>query len=115
MHGRIDQGRATHTLLRHEAHDTAMDRALPRYVIDLGLIVSFVVCFVTGILKFPSILHLVWGGQRLIVLEPLTVAHDYSGIFLGLFVLAHLVFNYRWIIETTRRFLSTPESRSKVS
>ncbi len=84
-----------------------MHRVILKYAIDLGLLVSFILCFVTGVLKFPSVLHLIWGGGRLNVLEPLTVIHDFSGIILGVLVLAHLVMSYRWIVVMTRKFLGS--------
>jgi hypothetical protein len=82
-----------------------MRRADLKFWIDIGLLITFILCFVTGILKFPSVLHLIWGGGRLTPLIPLTRIHDLSGVILGFLVLAHLVLNWRWIVAMTRQLV----------
>lgn len=65
--------------------------------------ITFAVCFVTGLLKFPLLLQI--SGLYRIVLPSSLISdlHDWSGILLGLFVLVHLYLNRTWIIAMTRK------------
>jgi hypothetical protein len=83
-----------------------MRRVSLKYGIDVAMLVSFTLCFVTGILKFPAVLHLVWGGARLSPLLTLTRIHDLSGVILGILVFIHLALNWNWMVAMTRKIVS---------
>jgi hypothetical protein len=89
-----------------ERHRTSMRRVVLKYGIDVAMLVVFILCFVTGVFKFPSVLHLVWGGARLSPLLFLTRVHDLTGVILGILVLAHLAVNWTWIVAMTRRLMA---------
>ena len=82
-----------------------MRRVVLKYGIDVAMLVAFILCFVTGILKFPAVLYLIWGGARLSPLLVLTRIHDLSGVILGILVLAHLVLNWSWMVAMTRNLV----------
>ena len=71
-----------------------MDKLKINYWIDIGLAISFFVCFITGLVKLPML-------NRLFGLLPgeLTVVHDLSGVMLGVLVFIHLVLHWRWIVH----------------
>jgi hypothetical protein len=70
-----------------------MNRSRLKYYIDIGMGITFLLSFITGLMKWPSKVNGV-GGPRLIS----TLIHDFSGLFLGLFVFIHLLLNLDWII-----------------
>ncbi len=71
-----------------------MNRTKLNFLVDVGLAVSFFVCFITGLVKLPML-------NRLFGLLPgeLTVVHDLSGVMLGVLVFIHLVLHWRWIVH----------------
>jgi len=80
-----------------------MLKAHLKYIVDVGLAVSFILCFVTGVIKFPGFLRAIGATRVVLPMRDLTLIHDWSGVLLGLLVLVHLVLNYRWIITMTRQ------------
>jgi len=83
-----------------------METKILKWVVDLALGVTFAVCFVTGLLKFPLLLQAT-GLYRLVLPSALiSDLHDWSGLFLGFFVLLHLSLNRIWIIAMTKKVLT---------
>jgi hypothetical protein len=80
-----------------------MHKAQLKYIIDIGLAVSFLLCFVTGMIKFPGLLRGTGATRHVLPMRDLTLLHDWTGVLMGLLVLAHLALNYRWIITMTRQ------------
>ena len=80
-----------------------MRRVFVKYVIDLGMLVTFLLCFITGIIKFPGFLRFIGATRNVLPMRDITLIHDWSGVVLGLFVLAHLVLNFPWIIAMTKQ------------
>jgi cytochrome bd-type quinol oxidase subunit 1 len=78
-----------------------MRRAHLKYGIDIGLIVTFTLCFFTGIVKLPALLQVTGLTQHLGRYRDVTMVHDASGVVMGLLVLAHLVLNWPWIVAMT--------------
>ena len=71
-----------------------------KYIIDVGMGIMFLLCFFTGLMKWPT-----KASGTLSITHTITVVHDYSGIILGLFVCIHLILNWKWIINTTKKLL----------
>jgi cytochrome b subunit of formate dehydrogenase len=85
-----------------------MNMKILKWSVDLALGITFVICFVTGLLKFPLLLQMT-GLYRLVLPSALiSDLHDWSGILLGLFVLVHLYLNRVWIIAMTKNVLGKP-------
>lgn len=80
-----------------------MRRVFLKYLIDLGMLVTFILCFITGIIKFPGFLRFIGATRHVLPMRDLTLIHDWSGVVLGLLVLAHLVLNLSWIMTMTRQ------------
>jgi len=72
------------------------------YLIDCGLIITFLLSFITGIVKFPEWTRFFGDVFLLIPPSSLSKIHDYSGLIMGLLVLAHLVLHWRWIVAMTK-------------
>jgi hypothetical protein len=83
-----------------------MDRIILKWLVDLGLGISFFVCFITGLLKYTVLLQVTGLSEVVLPSAFISDLHDQSGIILGFFVFLHLFLNHRWIIATTRKILS---------
>lgn len=75
-------------------------KSIIKYIIDVSMGMSFLLCFITGLMKWP-----VKTVGKTVPSETITLIHDYSGIFLGLIVLIHLILNWKWIISMTNKIL----------
>ena len=78
------------------------DKVRINYLIDCGLIISFLLSFITGIIKFPEWTRYFGDVFLLIPASTLSKIHDISGIVLGLLVLSHLVLHRKWIVAMTK-------------
>jgi hypothetical protein len=83
-----------------------MDTKILKWSLDLAMGITFVICFVTGLLKFTVLLQLT--GLNGVILPSAFISdlHDWSGILLGLLVFAHLFLNRKWIISVTKQVMS---------
>ena len=87
------------------------------YVVDVGLLLSFLGVTITGIIKFRTLMGLfgvkfafsdaTWGLLRTI--------HDWSGLVMAILVLVHLILNWGWIVETTKEYFRRKEEPIKAS
>ncbi len=78
-----------------------MNKPKLNYLIDMGMVISFLAVFVTGLMKLP----LLYRHLKIIRALPssnLTFIHDWSGIILGIFVLAHIILHFDWIVCMTK-------------
>ena len=86
------------------------------YVVDMGLIISFLGVVITGIIKFRTLLGYFdvslsfsdagWGLLRTI--------HDWSGLVMAILVLIHLILNWGWIVETTKEYFKKKENLKEI-
>jgi hypothetical protein len=72
------------------------------YFIDCGLIITFLLSFITGVIKFPEWTRFFRDVYLIIPASLLSQIHDISGIIMGLFVLAHLALHWKWIVAMTK-------------
>jgi len=77
-----------------------------KYIIDIGLIISFIGVFVSGIFKFYPLRNLFAGVFELISKELMRTIHDWSGIIMGFLVLTHLILNWKWLGYKTKELFS---------
>lgn len=88
-----------------------MRKTLIKYIVDFGLLISFLGVTITGIIKFRSFLSMI--GINLdyasMNMTAYRYVHDWSGLVMALFVLIHLILNWDWIIATTKHYFSKKE------
>jgi cytochrome b subunit of formate dehydrogenase len=72
------------------------------YLIDCGLIITFLASFITGIIKFPEWTRYFNEVFLLIPASILSQIHDILGIAMGTLVLLHLVLHRKWIVAMTK-------------
>ncbi|MBU1975077.1 MAG: DUF4405 domain-containing protein [Nanoarchaeota archaeon] len=83
-----------------------MNRLKVNYWVDIGLGISFLVSFVTGLVKWPGLIKVI--GPSLfgkLYFSKISWLHDWSGLIMGLLVLVHLALHWKWIVGTTKRLL----------
>ena len=85
---------------------TSVNNQIAKWVVDIGLLASFLVCVVTGIFKFTLLMRMLGLTQLVFPLALMSDIHDWSGILLIILVGVHLVLNRRWIWAMTKKILS---------
>jgi hypothetical protein len=78
---------------------------LKKYIVDVGLGISFFLCFVTGIIKLPGFVQFFHRAAIDLPWNRIDMLHDGSGVLLGLFALVHLALNWKWMVSVTRKLL----------
>ena len=82
--------------------DSPMRITRIKYLVDLGMGVMFLACFLTGIVKWPGFLQVFGLSEFLLPLNRISLLHDRSGFLLGVLVFAHHALNWKWVVATTR-------------
>lgn len=81
-----------------------MNKPFVKYFVDIGLAISFVLVFITGIVKMPWLVRFfIESGWPMLTLA---IIHDWSGLFMGILVLIHLILNWDFITAMTKRLFT---------
>ncbi|MHA2129223.1 MAG: DUF4405 domain-containing protein, partial [Promethearchaeota archaeon] len=80
-----------------------LNRNMGKYLTNIGLLISSILVAFTGILKLPEILLDL--GLYYSFSGILTIIHDWSGLIMGLFILTHLLLNWRWLFGYIKRMI----------
>jgi hypothetical protein len=67
-----------------------MKKNVINYFIDVGLIITFLISFITALIKFPGLLQKLGINQHMLPLNRVSIIHDWSGILMSALVMAHL-------------------------
>lgn len=80
------------------------NRKTLKYFIDIGMLTSFSLVFITGIIKFP----LLDVDREFLSVNSLffVVIHDWAGITLAILALLHIILNWKWLVATTKKVFS---------
>lgn len=83
-----------------------MNRTFLNYFIDVGLTITFILVFFTGILKWPGLV--LWFGFSYsnFPMRAFSLIHDWSGLIMSLLVFVHIILHWNWIIATTKKIFS---------
>jgi hypothetical protein len=73
-----------------------------RYILNILMGLSFLVLFVTGLLKFPELQIMFSLYQYPLPWRMISYWHDWSGVALGVLILVHLWLNRRWFGARTK-------------
>ncbi|MCK4927287.1 MAG: hypothetical protein KAS11_02385, partial [Candidatus Aenigmarchaeota archaeon] len=64
-----------------------MDRMKLNFWIDVGLAISFFICFFTGLIKWPGLVKIIGvSAYKVLHVKNISVLHDWSGLIMGLLV-----------------------------
>ena len=81
-----------------------MDKLKAKYIVDVGLIISFLAVFITGIIKFPGLLPYFGIRRGNLPIYEISRVHDWAGVVMGILVFVHIVQNWQWIVAMTKRY-----------
>ena len=80
-----------------------MNRTKLNYWIDIILAISFFICFITGLVKWPGLVKIIGtSAYRVIHEKNISLLHDWSGLIMGLLVIIHLALHWKWIVFVTK-------------
>jgi hypothetical protein len=82
-----------------------MDKNKLKYIVNLGLIATFFTSLTTGLIKFPGLLQFFHVSKGSLPIVEINFIHEWSGIFMSFLVLTHLMLNWKWLVEMTKRIL----------
>ncbi|MBC8494930.1 DUF4405 domain-containing protein [archaeon] len=80
-----------------------MEKTKINYWIDVGLAISFLAVFITGISKWKILIRLFGFRYSDFPTTELTFVHVWSGIIMGLLVFVHLALHWKWIVCMTKK------------
>jgi cytochrome b subunit of formate dehydrogenase len=83
-----------------------MNMQVVRWSLDLAMGVAFLVTLITGFFKFTFLMQTFGLVNLVLPLARMSVIHDWAGLALGFFVIAHLYVNRVWIIAMTKKILT---------
>ena len=72
-----------------------MNKLKLNYFVDVGLAISLIICFFTGLIKWPGLIRIIGTSiYQILHFRNISLLHDWSGLIMGLLVLFHLVLNW---------------------
>lgn len=82
-----------------------MEPVTKKWLIDILMGISFVICTITGLLKDRILMAAAGLSGLVLPYALLSDLHDWSGLLMTCFVFVHLVLNRRWILSVSRNLL----------
>ncbi len=82
-----------------------MDKTRFKYFLDVGMTSVFILCLGTGLAKFAPVAKVL--ALKSSVIVPMTIVHDYSGLAFGMFAVAHMALNWKWMVAMTKKVSTT--------
>ena len=82
-----------------------MNTQIAKWAVDIGLLIAFIVCVVTGLFKFTLLMRMLGLTQLVLPLALMSDIHDWSGILLIVLVGIHLFLNRGWIWSMTKKIV----------
>ena len=80
-----------------------MNKTKLNYWVDVGLALSFFVCFFTGLIKWPGLIKIIGtSAYKILHTKNISLLHDWSGLIMGLLVVIHLILHWKWIVAVTK-------------
>ena len=77
-----------------------MDKGKINYWVDIGLIITFILAFVTGVFKWPSLVK--YSFNLGLNMKLFSLIHDWSGLIMGLLVFVHIALHWKWLVVMTK-------------
>ena len=82
-----------------------IDKALLIYIVNLGLLISFIAVAITGILMYPGLIPALGISYRDIPLDAISTIHNNAGLAMVILVVFHIIFYYRVLVNQTIRYI----------
>lgn len=81
-----------------------MKRSVLNYIVDIGMLLSFVAVLLTGIVKFPILLRMLARRGVYLPSNGITLIHEWGGAMMAAFILLHLILHWNWVLSSTKRY-----------
>lgn len=75
-----------------------MQKRIVRNITSVLLLIAMVICFITGIIKWPFLLQNLGISYRQLPMTLITDIHDWFGVLLGILAVFHVI-QYRKLIK----------------
>jgi cytochrome b subunit of formate dehydrogenase len=82
-----------------------MDRSYKNYIVDMAMLASAILCGITGIIKWPGLMHSLGISRRAIPLKDLSLIHDWTGLLFIAFAALHVIMHLQWLVVMTKKVL----------
>lgn len=82
-----------------------MKRKDIHYCIDMAMLLSFILCGISGIIKWPGLVYSVGLDYQSLDIGVITLIHDWSGLVLCILSMVHVMMHRKWLVTMTRRKL----------
>jgi len=89
-----------------------MQRSVLNYIVDMGMLLSFVAVLFTGIGKFPILLRTLAKRGVYLPSNEITLIHEWGGAVMAFLILLHLILHWNWVLSSTKRYLAKGSSSS---
>lgn len=80
-----------------------MERRSLLYAVNMGMLISFILCALTGIVKWPGLIPKLGLTYQSLPFPEITLIHDWSGLVLCILAAIHLRIHWNWMIIMTKR------------
>ncbi|KAF1076397.1 DUF4405 domain-containing protein [Methanogenium sp. MK-MG] len=91
--------------IRHNGLKSEMKRKDINYSIDMAMLLSFILCGITGIIKWPGLAYSLGLDYQSLNIGVITLIHDWSGLALCILSMMHVIMHRKWLVTMTRRKL----------
>jgi hypothetical protein len=82
-----------------------MDRRFQNYIIDMVMLITGIMTGVTGIIKWPGLVHTLSLSYRGLPMKAITTIHDWAGIATCTLAAIHILLHWKWLAEMTKSAL----------
>lgn len=82
-----------------------MKRSDLNYFIDICMGATFLITFLTGVIKLREVLIFFSRMGIYFSMYWINFLHDWIGILMGIFVFIHLLFHFKWIKVMTKKYI----------
>jgi len=90
-----------HIETQHFEEKETMKRGYRNYIVDIGLLINTLLCFATGVVKWPGLTSALGLSYQDLPMTAITSIHDVSGMLIGVFACIHIILHWRWILTMT--------------
>ena len=78
-----------------------MKRVWVNYWVDIGMLISFVLVFFTGLIKLPFLVGFI--DYSVFPMIQISKIHDLSGLVMGFLAVVHVILHWDWIVAMTKK------------
>jgi hypothetical protein len=77
-------------------------KARINYWVDVGLVASFILSMITGLIKWPGFSRITGISYTFLPMLEISIIHDWSGLIMVALVLLHIILHFNWMIAMTK-------------